>query len=552
MAGCLRPQTIQQKIALKQNFVAQPQYFVIDECMETNKNITELESLGSLLLGMTQERSIDGLLQKATTWLAARPHTIRASIWLTLPGDLCHQCSMRRMCPDQSFCLHLVTPISAAADGDPQSDREQAGRVPLGYGDIGGVAATGKPAENIRQQDGSNCTCILPLHYKWVVLGVLVVYTRTPISQKEIPALRLIANNAGIAIANARAFAEIQHLKKQLELENAYLREELNEAREYGDIIGNSPALQNVVKQIDLVAPTNANVLILGDSGTGKELVAREIHNRSLRRNRPMIKVNCASIPKELYESEFFGHAKGSFTGAITDRSGRFEAAGGGTLFLDEVGEIPLELQSKLLRVLQEGQYERVGEEKTRQVDVRIIASTNRNLLDEVKTKRFRQDLYYRLNVFPITIEPLRNRKEDIPPLASHFLRSIAARMDRPMPRLTQANLLTLQAYDWPGNVRELQNIIERAIITSNQEVLRFDLPMADSRPPQKKQNIAPSRVLTEEEIRRHEASNIVMALNRCGWKIYGPDGAAGFLGLKPTTLAARMKKMGIVKPKGQ
>jgi transcriptional regulator with GAF, ATPase, and Fis domain len=550
MAACFRPQTVQQKIALKQNFVAQSQYFVIDECMEANQNITELESLGSLLLGMTLERSIDSLLKKATKWLAARPHTIRASIWLTLPGDLCHQCSMRRMCPDQAFCLHLATRISAAAEGDHKSDREQAGRLPLGYGDIGGVAATGKPAENIRQPDGSNCICILPLHYKWVVLGVLVIYTSTSISQKEIPALRLIANNAGIAIANARAFTEIQHLKKQLELENAYLREELNEAREYGDIIGNSPALQNVVKQIDLVAPTNASVLILGDSGTGKELVAREIHNRSLRRNRPMIKVNCASIPKELYESEFFGHAKGAFTGAITDRSGRFEAAGGGTLFLDEVGEIPLELQSKLLRVLQEGQYERVGEEKTRQVDVRIIASTNRNLLDEVKTKRFRQDLYYRLNVFPITIEPLCNRKEDIPPLASHFLRSIAARMDRPMPRLTQANLLALQAYDWPGNVRELQNIIERAIITSNQEVLRFDLPVSVSRPPQKKQNIAPGRVLTEEEIRRHEAGNMVMALNRCGWKIYGPDGAAEFLGLKPTTLAARMKKMGIVKPK--
>ena len=266
-----------------------------------------------------------------------------------------------------------------------------------------------------------------------------------------------------------------------------------------------------------------------------------------------MIKVNCASIPRELYESEFFGHAKGAFTGAVSSRTGRFEAANGGTLFLDEVGEIPLELQSKLLRVLQEGQYERVGEEVTREVDVRIIAATNKNLLTEVKAKRFRQDLYYRLNVFPVTIEPLRNRQEDITLLAAHFVKQVAAKMDCPLPRLTKANILALQAYDWPGNVRELQNIIERAVITSNHGTLRFDLPAAESKPTSQQRepatNRAAQKVYTEFEILQIQRKNILAALQQCSWKIYGADGTAALLGLNPTTLVARMKKLGLKKP---
>jgi transcriptional regulator with GAF, ATPase, and Fis domain len=504
------------------------------------KSIAELQSLGDLLASMSQERATDNLLQTAAQRLEQCQYINHVHIWLTQPGDLCSSCSRREVCVDKALCLHLVN-AGTGKENNPYR------RMPLDHGAIGRIAVTGKPVENVVTEDSRFTLCALPINYKWVVLGVLAIYSHERIPAQEIVALRLVANNAGISIANARAFEEIKRLKKQLELENAYLREELNEVRAYGDIIGLSPALQNVNQQIDLVAPTNASVLILGDSGTGKELVAREIHKRSLRRDRPMIKVNCASIPKELYESEFFGHAKGAFTGAISERAGRFEAANGGTLFLDEVGEIPLELQSKLLRVLQEGQYERVGEENTRQVDVRIIACTNRNLLSEVKAKRFRQDLYYRLNVFPITIEPLCNRKEDIPPLADNFIKSVAARMDRPAPRLTQANLLTLQAYDWPGNVRELQNIIERAVITANQGILRFDLPTAAGGPPNSRpQEAGITRIMTEAELRQRETKNITAALENCNWKIYGPDGAAAILGLKPTTLRARIKKMEI------
>lgn len=513
---------------------------------------------------------MDVLLETIVERLVKRPHVALARIWLTQPGDICASCTMRGECPDQSYCLHLKKSAghSLVVDNGKWSRIDgEFRRIPIGGPKIGYIASSGKSAEFINieknpdwfshpewaRQEGITGFCGLPLRYKWVVLGVLAVFIRMRIPQEEVVWLRMIANHAGIAIANARAFTEIERLKKQLELENAYLREELDEAREYRDIIGQSPALLNVLKQIDLVAPTNASVLILGDSGTGKELVAREIHKRSLRRDRPMIKVNCASIPGELYESEFFGHVKGAFTGAVHDRAGRFDAADRGTLFLDEVGEIPPELQSKLLRVLQEGQYERVGEEITRQVDVRIIASTNRNMTEEIEARRFRQDLFYRLNVFPIKIIPLHNRKEDIPLLANHFLKLLAAKMDRPVPRLTKANLIELQEYDWPGNVRELQNIIERAVITSRSGVLRFDLPVSRSRQTAALQNFNSEKgrmkIMTEKEMRHKEQENILTALQMSNWRIYGADGAAELLGIRPTTLTARIKKMGLKRP---
>lgn len=383
---------------------------------------------------------------------------------------------------------------------------------------------------------------------------MLVVFTRIPLVPEGMLWLRVMADHAATAITNARAFEEIERLKGQLELECSFLREEIEEARAFGDIVGESPALRNVLKQVNLVAPTDASVLILGETGTGKELIAREVHKQSLRQDRPLIKVNCASIPRELYESEFFGHVKGAFTGAAKDRAGRFEAADGGTLFLDEVAEIPLDLQSKLLRVLQEGQYERVGEEATRKVDVRIIAATNRDLKREVEKGRFRQDLFYRLNVFPIEVAPLRSRKEDIPPLAEHFLEPMSRRMNRPLARLTQVNLLELQSYDWPGNVRELQNVIERAVITSRGGGLEFDLP----RDPKSESALLSAQntmrsdtvgeVVPEAEMRRRERENILAALDKSGGKIYGAGGAAELLGIKPTTFASRIQKMGISK----
>jgi DNA-binding NtrC family response regulator len=321
-----------------------------------------------------------------------------------------------------------------------------------------------------------------------------------------------------------------------------------------GEIIGQSGAWRQIIRQIEMVAPTDATVLVLGETGTGKELIARELHRRSRRKDKPLVRVNCASIPKELYESEFFGHARGAFTSAVRDRIGRFEAAAGGTLFLDEIGEIPLELQSKLLRVLQEKCYERVGEERTRRADVRIVAATNRDLKKEIAAGRFREDLYYRLNVFPIRVAALRDREEDIPLLASHFVELSVKELGCPRPRLTQAGIETLRNYDWPGNIRELRNVIERAAIFAQGGALEFDLPQGGSPADvtlfvSGHDDEVESEYLTDAEMRRRERENLFAVLQKTGWKIKGVDGAAEILGLKPTTLISRIEKMGLKRP---
>jgi PAS domain S-box-containing protein len=333
--------------------------------------------------------------------------------------------------------------------------------------------------------------------------------------------------------------------RKTLEFENEYLQEEIR--GNYRNIIGDSPALKKILAQIEMVAPTNASVLILGESGTGKELVARGIHDRSPRKEAPLVRVNCASIPRELFESEFFGHTRGAFTGAVKDRVGRFELANGGTLFLDEIGEVPLELQSKLLRVLQEGQFERVGEERTRTVDVRIIAATNRDLETEVKAGKFRQDLYYRLSVFPIELPPLRERPEDIAMLAHHFLEQASRKMGKTLSRLTQAHIRELEAYDWPGNVRELQNVIERAVIRAQSGHLEFGLrPAIAASSSLRGRQVTPAVGSSLQELRQQEKTVILDALSKTRGKIYGPAGAAKLLGLKPTTLSSKVHRMGL------
>jgi DNA-binding NtrC family response regulator len=323
------------------------------------------------------------------------------------------------------------------------------------------------------------------------------------------------------------------------------------------EIVGTSNAYRILMKRIEMVAPTDSTVLIQGETGTGKELIAHEIHRISRRKDRPLVRVNCASIPKELYESEFFGHVRGAFTGAIKDRVGRFEAANGGTLFLDEIGEVPLDLQSKLLRALQEKQYERVGDERTRRADVRIIAATNRDLKEEMEAGRFRQDLYYRLNVFPVQVAPLRERREDIALLANHFVGVLAKELKCPKPRLTQAGVDTLQNYDWPGNIRELRNVIERATIVAGGKALEFDLPLANVAPVSASRIFDPSdtikpEFLTESEIQRQERDNLFVILQKTDWKIKGTDGAAELLGVKPTTLISRIKKMGLKRQEAQ
>jgi PAS domain S-box-containing protein len=352
-----------------------------------------------------------------------------------------------------------------------------------------------------------------------------------------------------------RSLAENARLREELERERDYLREEVNVAMNFGHIVGTSPALRRMMKRVEAVAETPASVLVQGESGVGKELVAHAIHLQSPRADRPLVKVNCASIPKELFESEFFGHVKGAFTGAHRDRIGRFQLADGGTIFLDEIGEIPLELQSKLLRVLQESEFERVGDDVTRSVDVRVIAATNRNLEQLIVDGEFREDLFYRLSVFPVEVPPLRERGEDIVQLAQHFLEQTCNEFGRDDLTLTQSQAANLRAYDWPGNIRELKNVIERAVILSTGKVLRLDLSMPGLRIETDDETEAPDRgheVLTEKALRELQRNNTIKALEQTNWKVSGAGGAADILGVKPTTLADRIRTMKINKPARQ
>jgi len=524
-----------------------------------------------LLLDMARERQLPDLLRMVVDRLAESPRVALVRVWLVQPPEACTGCVMEPECKDRSTCLHLVASSGrSAVDSTVVWTRLDGAfrRFPLGVRKVGLIASTGEPLEIpnlspappewVARPDWVRAEGVAgfggqPLVHRGQVLGVLAVFARGPIGAECMSWLRTIADHAAAAIANARAFEEIEALRAKLELENEYLREEVTRAGAFGELVGRGPALEAVTRQIDLVAPTDSSVLLLGESGTGKELVAREVHRRSKRASRPLVRVNCAAVPRELYESEFFGHAKGAFTGALRDRTGRFELADGGTLFLDEVGEIPLDLQAKLLRVLQEGELERVGEERTRRVNVRLIAATNRDLRAEAEAGRFRQDLYYRLSVFPVELPPLRKRVEDIPPLAEHFLALSARKLGRPKPRLTLANVEQLQRYHWPGNVRELQHVLERAVITAEGTRLAIDLPTGAAIPPARPavapDEVAPDRVLTDAEVRRLEADNIRAALRRTQGKVSGPDGAAELLGIKPTTLGSRIKALGLSRP---
>jgi len=383
-------------------------------------------------------------------------------------------------------------------------------------------------------------------------MAIPVEYTSTPIMEGgrivgAVVIFRDISDRKQAEEKLRAALDEVQALKQKLEKENAYLQEEYLSEHNYKEIVGRSAAIHQVIQQIELVAPTGAAVLITGESGTGKELIARAIHEGSGRHDRPMIRVNCASIPRELFESEFFGHIKGAFTGAVNDRAGRFELADGGTLFLDEIGEIPLELQGKLLRVLQEQQFERVGESIPRRVDVRIIAATNRDLRSEVEARHFREDLYFRLNVFPILSIPLRQRLEDIPILADHFLKLACAKFGKSELQLTRGDIERMQSYPWPGNIRELINVIERAVILSQHRRLHLDFTISQqNRDAVESPASQTTTIHTEEELQQREIDNIIAALKQCNGKLFGEQGAAEILRVKPTTLASRIKRLGI------
>jgi len=532
-------------------------------------------SLQAIATSVAQERDLPNVLQRIVTELAAQPNVALTRIWLVEQASNASPNTRHRHDKSLPFCLQLAASdgTSRAQSGSSNWTRIDGARqhIALGVGKVGRIGATGESIliedtagdqqwivdQHWAQAEGIQSFAGHPLMFRGEILGVLAVFSRDRLTRHDFDWLRLFADQAAVAIANARAFDEIERLRSQLESENRYLREEVNEAHSFGEIVGNSPALVKTLEQIELVAPTPASVLILGESGTGKELVARAIHERSQRRERPLVKVNCAAVPRDLFESEFFGHVKGSFTGALKDRTGRFQLANGGTLFLDEVGEIPLELQGKLLRVLQEGQIERVGDDETRRVDVRVIAATNRDLRSEVEAGRFRQDLFFRLSVFPLEVVPLRERREDIPALAELFIERCCRKLHRTAVKLSARDLSWLQQYAWPGNVRELQNVIERAVIGARSGLLDFShlLPTTARRPGRlpagrSTPQVAAEAVLTRSELDELETSNIAAALERTNWRIYGTRGAAALLGMQPTTLASRMKRLGLHRPR--
>jgi len=536
----------------------------------------EADRLLSLAVAVAAERNLQGVLQTIVQGLASQPGVALARIWQHAPGDICDSCFLRDECRDRTRCLHLVASAGTALHSPGEDWSLLNGhfrRMPMNSFIVGVVGATGKAiliqdvaTEHLHlarpewvHREGIRSIAAHPLISRDDVLGVLATLTREPLDERAFAWLGTFANQAAVAIANARAFEELDRLRKQLELENAYLHEQVKEGLAFGEIVGQSPALEEVLRQVDMVARTDTAVLLTGESGTGKELAARAIHERSARRDRPLVKVNCASVPRELFESEFFGHVRGAFTGAVRDRIGRFQLADRGTIFLDEVGEIPLELQSKLLRVLQEQQIERVGEDQVRQLDVRVIAATNHDLKRECESGRFRRDLYYRLSVFPIELPPLRDRPEDIGLLAAHFLDLAGRRLNCPDVLLTDRALEQLTAYDWPGNIRELHNVIERAVILSQRGPLRIDLVLGNSGSPARgtharlpadvveaKAQSSASKVLSREELARQERENLIAALEQAGWRVSGRGGAAELLGVKPTTLTSRLKRFGI------
>jgi formate hydrogenlyase transcriptional activator len=412
------------------------------------------------------------------------------------------------------------------------------------------IGTTPNPTETIPEAyrlisgEGIQSCCFLPLTSRNRVLGVLTLakLQENAFCEDDVNFLTQIANQVAIAVENALAYGQITDLKDRLAQEKLYLEDEIRSEMNFEEIVGTSPALRQVLQQVGTVAPTDSAVLIFGETGTGKELIARAIHNLSRRKDRTFVKLNCAAIPTGLLESELFGHEKGAFTGAIAQRIGRFELANNGTAFLDEIGEIPLELQPKLLRVLQEREFERLGSTRTLRTDARLVAATNRDLAAMVDEQKFRADLFYRLNVFPVRVPPLRERPEDVPLLVRHFAQQFARRINKSVDTITAETMNTLARYHWPGNIRELQNVIERAVILSTGPVLK--VPLSDL-----KARTASDSLKKQDTLQEAERKHILAVLDETKWVLGGPNGAALRLGMNRSTLQFRMKKMGIARP---
>ncbi len=429
------------------------------------------------------------------------------------------------------------TPIDESPMGTAYQTREA---VVLNRIDLSG-ALPEKLA--IAAAEGIRSSCFIPLASRNRAVGVLALARRgeMPFSEEEVHFLERMAGQIAIAVENACAYRQIADLRDRLAQEKLYLEDEIRNELNFEHIVGNSPSLRRTLHQVETVAPTESTVLIHGETGTGKELVARAIHDGSPRRMGPFVKLNCAAIPTGLLESELFGHEKGAFTGAVAQRLGRFELANGGTIFLDEIGEIPLELQPKLLRVLQEREFERLGNSRTFRTDARLIAATNRDLTAMVEEGKFRTDLFYRINVFPVQVPPLRERSEDIPLLVRHFAQEFSRRMNKQIDTIPSEALQSLTRYHWPGNIRELQNVIERAVILSPGQVLRVALSELKHSATNGKTGPSKSDTLEEAE-RKH----VLAVLEEANWVLAGPNGAAARLGMKRSTLQYRMGKLGI------
>ncbi|HMJ15644.1 MAG TPA: sigma 54-interacting transcriptional regulator [Polyangiaceae bacterium] len=520
----------------------------------------QLEALQSLALSVAAARSPDSILTQMVRGLGMTEGVALARVWLL--RDVAGEAAFLEL--KASIGTSIVDPAKRwnRTDGAHQ-------KIPLTYGKVGRIAATNQPLLLQRgprdwlvqpdwaEAEGIQSFAGQPLSFKGEVLGVVAFFSRKRLEKHELNWLRVFADHAAVAIANARAFEEIERLKERAERERDYLRETVRTALGPGELVAESPQMKRVLEQVEQVGSTDSAVLILGESGVGKELIAAAIHGASRRRDGPLVKVNCASVPRELFESEFFGHVRGAFSGAVRDRQGRFLLADGGSLFLDEVGEIPLELQGKLLRVLQEQTFEPVGDDRTRQVNVRVIAATNRSLEEEVENGRFRRDLYYRLSVLPIEVPALRERREDILPMARYFLKTLAERLRVDARYLTREDERALLAHDFPGNVRELQNIIERALVLAPTGQPDLRLRLGRSLTPSAQPRIEPNALLPSElsrhgdvipvqALRELERRNILNALERCDWQIAGERGAAKILGMSPSTLSYQMKQLAL------
>jgi transcriptional regulator with GAF, ATPase, and Fis domain len=521
-----------------------------------------LEMLRGITRRMATTENLETVLDSIVSALVDRGQAVLARIFLLIEDLECPICRAEieagRQKPTKERVLHLV-----AARGDPPGAEKVFHRIPRDSPlPVARMVASRRSfvLEDWREiEDFANQPMIAPL---WRSLGVIGVagyplevqgellgaigyLAQRRITPEEFDVLGIFADQAAMAIKSAQLFADIARYKQRLEVENEYLQDEIRTDLGFEDIVGASDTLRSVLRKVRQVAGVETTVLLTGETGTGKELIARALHDASARRDRPLIKINCGAIPQGVVESELFGHEKGAFTGAIQRRIGRFELADKGTLFMDEVGELPLDTQVKLLRVLQEQEFERVGSTRPMKVDVRLIAATNRDLEREVAEGRFRADLFYRLNVFPIRLPPLRERAGDIPVLVAHFLAQFQRKMAKSLTRVDDRSMEQLQRYAWPGNIRELQNVLERACVLATGPVVSLVEPLRSSvaaTPAGGSAPIAPSIQTLEDSERAH----IKRALTAAGGRVHGPSGAAELLGINPSTLRSRMQKLGI------